>query len=595
LPPGLPGLDTVRLQAKSENFPVALRVLPRTLRVDLLAVYGFARLADDIGDRYDGDRLAALDWLEQDLDLAASGQAAHPAVDALTPTIRRHGLDIDPFRDLIEANRRDQRQHSYATFDELLDYCRLSANPVGRTVLAILGVTDPDRARLSDDVCSGLQVVEHLQDVGEDLAAGRVYLPQDDLFRFGCTDDDLRQPTATSSVRKLVAHESSRAHILLAAGEQLVAGLPTVPGRIAVAGFVAGGLATLDAIRAAEFDVLVHRCRPTRHGVAGHAAALLARSIRSGTAPDGTGPVRARERQRTSGHTRPAGNAMMVNAVEQAYVECSRITCTEAKNFAYGIRLLPGPKRDAMSSLYAFARRIDDISDSDRSVDDKLAALADVDDQIAALAAGELPDATDAVLVGVSHASASFGIPVNAFAEIVEGCRRDAIGVRYSTAADTEDYCRLVAGAVGRLSLGVFGSTDPVAAPALADDLGVALQLTNILRDVVEDREIDRVYLPADDIARFGCEPDLSGPADAVAKLVAHYVGVAERFYSRGLQLLPLLDYRSRACVSAMATIYHELLRRIAADPAAVLRERVSLTTKEKLWVAARSLAGAAR
>ena len=277
-----------------------------------------------------------------------------------------------------------------------------------------------------------------------------------------------------------------------------------------------------------------------------------------------------------------------------AFVECSRITRTEAKNFAYGIRLLPGPKRDAMSALYAYARRIDDIADSDRSVADKLAALAEVDDQVTALAAGELPDATDAVLVGVHHASASFDVPVNAFAEIVEGCRRDAVGVRYATAAETEEYCRLVAGAVGRLSLGVFGSTDPIAAPALADDLGVALQLTNILRDVVEDREMGRVYLPADDIDRFGCEPDLGGPTDAVAKLVEHYVGVAEGFYARGLQLLPLLDRRSRACVSAMATIYHELLRRIAADPAAVLDQRVSLTTKEKLWVAARSLAGAA-
>jgi 15-cis-phytoene synthase len=593
-PPGLPGLDTVRLQARSENFPVALRVLPRPLRVDLLAVYGFARLADDIGDRYDGDRLAALEWLEHDLDLAASGQASHPAVHALTPTIRRHGLALDPFRDLIEANRRDQRQHRYATFDELLDYCRLSANPVGRTVLAILGVTDPDRALLSDDVCSGLQVVEHLQDVGEDLAAGRVYLPQDDLFLFGCTDDDLRQPTANSSVRKLIAHMASRARILLAAGQQLVAGLPTVPGRIAVAGFVAGGLATLDAIRAAGFDVLVHRCRPTRRGVASHAAALLARSIRSETAQDGPAQVRARQRQRTSDHKRPAwrpGNAM-VHAVELSYVECTRITRTEAKNFAYGISLLPGPKRDAMSALYAFARRIDDISDSSRSVDDKLAALSEVDEQIAALAAGELPDRTDAVLVGVHHAFSSFDIRVTAFAEIVEGCRRDATGATYATLADTEEYCRLVAGAVGRLSLGVFGSTDPNTAPAFADDLGVALQLTNILRDVVEDREMGRVYLPADDIGRFGCEPDLGGPAVAVAKLVEHYVGVAEGFYERGLPLLPLLDRRSRACVAAMAGIYRGLLRRIEADPAAVLRGRVSLPTREKLWVAVRSLAG---
>jgi 15-cis-phytoene synthase len=279
--------------------------------------------------------------------------------------------------------------------------------------------------------------------------------------------------------------------------------------------------------------------------------------------------------------------------VADAYAECSRITRQQAKNFAYGIRLLPRPKRDAMSALYAYARRIDDIADSAWPTADKLAALATVDRQIVAVAGGELPDPDDPVLVGVHHAATTFDVPVTAFAEIVEGCRRDSTGARYETAADTETYCRLVAGSVGRLSLGVFGSIDPVNAPGFADDLGVALQLTNILRDVVEDRGMGRVYLPADDIERFGCEPDLSRPPDAVAKLVLHYVDVAEGFYANGSRLLPLLDRRSRACVSAMATIYHQLLARIADDPAAILRERVSLTTTEKLWVAVRSLAGA--
>lgn len=281
--------------------------------------------------------------------------------------------------------------------------------------------------------------------------------------------------------------------------------------------------------------------------------------------------------------------------VDNAYAECARITRREAKNFSYGISLLPRPKRNAMSALYAYARRIDDISDSDRTVDDKLSALAAVDDQVAALAGGELPADDDPVLVGVHHAAATFDIPVKAFAEIVEGCRRDSQGGGYATFADTEEYCRLVAGSVGRLSLGVFGSSDPVTAPALADDLGVALQLTNILRDIVEDREMGRVYLPAADIARFGAAADVGGPHDAVVRLIEHYVGVAEGFYDRGLRLLPLLDRRSRACVAAMATIYHELLRRIAADPGAVLRGRVSLSTKEKLWVAVRSLVGVAR
>ncbi|MCU1502519.1 MAG: squalene synthase HpnD [Ilumatobacteraceae bacterium] len=279
--------------------------------------------------------------------------------------------------------------------------------------------------------------------------------------------------------------------------------------------------------------------------------------------------------------------------VDDAYAQCQQITRTEAKNFYYGIRLLPDRKRNAMSALYAMARRIDDIADSARPVDDKLAGLAEVDEHIEQLAAGTLPDADDPVLVGVHHASAAFPIPVCALAEIVEGCRRDSRGVEYRTEAETEAYCRLVAGAVGRLSLGVFGSSSPAAAPALADDLGVALQLTNILRDIVEDRQMGRVYLPREALDRFGCRPDLSGPQPAVCELVRHHAQIAEGFYARGLRLLPLLDRRSRACVAAMAGIYRRLLADITADPGAVLRERLSLSTGAKLWVAVRSLTGA--
>jgi phytoene synthase len=279
--------------------------------------------------------------------------------------------------------------------------------------------------------------------------------------------------------------------------------------------------------------------------------------------------------------------------LDEAYAECARITKTEAKNFAYGIALLPRPKRQAMSALYAFARRIDDIADSDRPADQKLAGLAAVDADIEALAAGELPRAGDAVLVGVHDAARRFAVPVVAFAEIVEGCRRDSTGATYATFSDTEAYCRLVAGSVGRLSLGVFGHDgDGTEASRLADDLGVALQVTNILRDIAEDRGMGRVYLPADEIKRRGCEPDLSGPPAAMADLVAHFATVGEQFYRRGLPLLDRLDRRSRACVAVMSGIYRQLLRQIAAAPGSVLDRRVSLSTPQKLWVAAKSLSG---
>ena len=276
-----------------------------------------------------------------------------------------------------------------------------------------------------------------------------------------------------------------------------------------------------------------------------------------------------------------------------AYQRCEEITRVEARNFSYGIRLLPKPKRQAMSALYAMARRIDDVGDGPLPQDEKLAELAEIRADIDTLADGGLRDPDDPVLVGLRHAIDRFPIPAAALNEIVAGCEQDAVGKVYTTIAETEEYCRLVAGSVGRLSLGVFGTRgDPGRAAELADVLGIALQLTNILRDIVEDRGMGRVYLPAADIERFGCTPDLTGPPDAVGALVAFEAERAERHFAEGLKLLGMLDHRSRACTGAMAGIYHRLLARIAATPTAVMEGRMSLPTREKAWVAVRSLAG---
>ena len=162
-------LGDVVARAAEENFPVASHLLPRRVRSQLLAIYGFARLADDIGDEAEGDRLAQLDWLEAELQLAASGEATHPVAQRLTPWLREGDADLEPFRCLIEANRMDQRVRRYDTFDELVGYCMLSAAPVGRLVLQVFGASTPERIALSDRVCIGLQIVEHLQDVSEDV------------------------------------------------------------------------------------------------------------------------------------------------------------------------------------------------------------------------------------------------------------------------------------------------------------------------------------------------------------------------------------------------------------------------------------------
>ena len=242
-------------RAAYENFPVALRVLPDRLRQHLQAIYGFARLTDNLGDEYPGDRLAALDWLEEQLEKLFAGNASHPVFRQLLPTVTAYGLSRTPFDRLVAANRMDQHKKGYADWDELMGYCRLSANPVGHLVLAVFESATDDRLAASDAVCSGLQVLEHLQDLGEDARAGRIYMPADDMERFGCTPRDLLAPVTGERLRRLVAHQVGRTRAMVEKGGSLVASLRGYP-RLAVAGFVAGGLAGLDAVSAARFDVL---------------------------------------------------------------------------------------------------------------------------------------------------------------------------------------------------------------------------------------------------------------------------------------------------------------------------------------------------
>jgi squalene synthase HpnC len=272
-----PGDSELQTRAAGENFPVATRLVPGRTRRHLLAVYGFCRLADELGDTYDGDRLAALDWLEAELDRAYAGPAEpeHPALCRLSRTLAEVDLPRQPFADLIEANRIDQRVSRYATFDDLVGYCRYSAAPVGRLVLALFDATSPERVAWSDRVCTGLQLAEHWQDVGEDAARDRVYLPAEDLARFGVAEADLRAARATPALRTLLRFEISRARWWLADGQSLVADLRGA-ARLATAGFVAGGLAALDAIAAADGDVLARPARPQRTRVVRHALALLA-------------------------------------------------------------------------------------------------------------------------------------------------------------------------------------------------------------------------------------------------------------------------------------------------------------------------------
>ncbi|MFE8005222.1 squalene synthase HpnC [Streptomyces sp. NPDC057418] len=288
-------------KATDENFPVAPFFLPRAWRDDLMAVYGFARLVDDIGDgdlapggadaRHLGvgpgsadDRPAMLDALEDDLHRVFADSAdgpRHPLMRALRPTVRRCALTPEPFLGLIEANRQDQKVRRYGTYEELRAYCELSANPVGRLVLQITGTASPERIRRSDAVCTALQIAEHLQDVAEDLARDRIYLPADDMARFHVAESDLAVPSAGASLRALIAFEAQRAHDLLDEGIPLVG---SVRGRLKLllAGFVGGGRAALAAVSAAGFDVLPGPPKPTAPSLLREVGAVLRKAHREG-------------------------------------------------------------------------------------------------------------------------------------------------------------------------------------------------------------------------------------------------------------------------------------------------------------------------
>jgi squalene synthase HpnC len=241
-----------------ENFPVAMRALPARYRQHLMAVYGFARTVDDIGDRADpAERAGLLADLESDLDrlYGGPGEPRLAVIQALAPAVSSAQIPEQPFLDLIEANRQDQVVSRYPVFADLKAYCVLSANPVGRIVLYVFGEFTLARAELSDLVCTGLQLVEHWQDVGEDYRAGRIYLPGADLARYGCTEADLAAPRAGGPLRSLIAFECQRARAMLDAGAPLVGQLGGFP-RLAVAGYVAGGRAALTAIARSGYDVL---------------------------------------------------------------------------------------------------------------------------------------------------------------------------------------------------------------------------------------------------------------------------------------------------------------------------------------------------
>jgi 15-cis-phytoene synthase len=278
---------------------------------------------------------------------------------------------------------------------------------------------------------------------------------------------------------------------------------------------------------------------------------------------------------------------LTITAVADAHLECRRIARASGSSFYAGIRILPPERRDGLFAVYALARRIDDVADGATETSVKLAQLSRIRAELA-----HLGESADPVLLAVADTVARYPVPLVAFEDLIDGAEDDVRGTTYESFTDLERYCRRVAGSIGRLALGLFETSDRAAAEPLADDLGVALQLGNILRDLTDDLRDGRSYLPAEDLARFGCAVEHGRIAGDAELVVAFEAQRALGWLERGLGLIPLIDRRSGASVLAMSASYRRILERIATEPSLVLRTRPSLRGWEKGWVLTRSLIG---
>jgi phytoene synthase len=548
---------------------VASLVVPRPLRLHLARIYAFCRTTDDLGDESGEDALWRLRRWQSEVEAMFQGRPpVHPVLVALAGTVRRFEIPPEPFLDLIAANVQDQRVSAYATWEELRDYCMLSAAPVGRMVLRLFEVADPRAVPLSDDVCIGLQLANFAQDVAVDRGKGRTYLIQSELDRLGL-------PGAVEAM-------CDRALQLLGSGRELEQ-LP-MPGRLRLqlSLYRRGGEAIIEAIRREGFRT--DRSRPqvataTKLG-------LVAGAVSEGLRARSDGSLAAAERY------------------------CQRMARREAGNFYWGFIALPRTQRISIYALYDFARQIDDAIDGLGANDPGVwldvssgrhdperppadgTARAQLELQRRRLRRALTGDpAGDPVMQVLARAVQRHSIPASELEELVSGVEMDLHQNRYATWEELRGYCQAVAGVVGRMCVRIFGF-DSDDALERADSLGAALQLINILRDVREDASLGRVYLPQDELARFGVSETslLAGrPDGAWTSLVEFEAARARRLYASGIQVCEHIPGPARACVRTMAGIYSGILDRIEAEPELPLRQRVRLSSGEKAGVMLRS------
>jgi squalene synthase HpnC len=564
-----------------ENFNVVSWLLPRELHQHFYNVYAYCRWSDDLGDEV-ADHSRALDLLdawEKELRLIyeQGGAPSHPVLIALRETIRAKDIPVQPFADLLRAFRQDQTVSRYATWDDVLDYCVYSANPVGRLVLYVCGYRDEERQRLSDYTCTALQLANFWQDVSRDLEKGRIYIPVSAITQHGLTEREIVERKFDARYIELMKELIARARGLF------VAGLPLarmVDGRLRVdiELFSRGGMAILDAIEKSGYNTLQHRPALSKTAKARLLVRALMTKIVSRSGGEQDQPTRAAERPAMSSTPRVAD----AQAVADSYAECNRIARAAHSSFYVAFYGLRREKRNALCALYAFMRLVDNVSDEPGDLESKRRGLARwrgwLDEAVAGKTDGHV------ILPALADTMARFQIPARYFHDLILGAEMDLTVTRYATFDRLSEYCYRVAGTVGMTCLHVFGFRDPHA-PDLAERLGLAFQLTNIMRDVRSDYELGRVYLPQEDLARFGLRDEsLAGPLNGqLRNLLEFEADRAWRLYEEGAALVQQVDADSRATLWALVRTYSALLARIEQRDFDVFSGRISLSSAEKL------------
>ena len=571
-----------------ENFNVVSWLLPKELHQHFYNVYAYCRWADDLGDEIaeTSRALELLDWWERELDGCYAGAPSHAVFVALRETVVAKDIPKQPFADLLKAFRQDQTVKRYPTWDAVLDYCRYSANPVGRLVLYLCGYRDEERQRLSDATCTALQVANFWQDVSRDLEKGRIYIPLDAAAAQGLSEEDIVERRFDERYVRLMKDLIERSRELFAKGMPLA---KMVDSRLSIdlEMFSRGGLAVLDAIEARGYDTLHQRPSISK----GKQARLLGRSLVAHLATK----ISSQPSPSDAGVSSAAGSE-----TARSYEACYEVARNDRSNFYYAFFLLPKPKRDGLAALYAFMRLIDDVADEGDDLASKRRSLAKwrtaLDDAVngSSEKGAILPAGAAEVLPALVDTMRRYNMPARYLHDLISGAEMDLTLQSYPTFDRLREYCYRVAGTVGLTCTHLFGFHDSRALD-LAEKLGLAFQLTNIIRDVHDDYAVGRVYLPEEDLVRYGVSSADFGRNEAtlgVRELLRFEADRAWQFYEEGAELLGMIDRESRGALWLLAHTYSALLARIEVLDFAVFGERVRLSRAEKMLFIAQARFG---